>query len=95
MPTVHEKMHKRTSQKGQPKQSTEYMSLMLGEQERSGDCRDDGKPHNDEGVARQAPACAGLIVNMVRQGHRGILKTAPFPDCPVANRTKTKLAGFA
>jgi hypothetical protein len=91
MPAVHEKMHKRTSQKGQPKQSTEYMSLMLGEQQRSGDCRDDGKSHNDEGIARQAPAC-DLIVSIVWQGHRSILKTAPLPDCPVAQQDQNQFS---
>ena len=53
MPAVHEKMHERTSQEGQPKQSPEYMSLMLGEQQRSSDCRDYGEHESDEEVARQ------------------------------------------
>lgn len=51
VPAVHEKMHERTSEEGQPKQSPEYMSLMLGEQQRSGDCSDYGEHQSDEEVA--------------------------------------------
>lgn len=79
MPAVHEEMHERASQEGQPEQSAEHMSLMLGEQQRSRDSRNDGKAQIDEEIARQASACASLIVSMVWQGHRSIQPIACLP----------------
>src|SRR3569833_848382 len=75
------------------------MSLMLGEQQRARDCRNDSEYQRDEEIARYALARAAMIVSLVRQGHGSNLNTGlypvPLPDRTFAINATAKLADFA